>query len=152
MTSASIGASPTFIEPWTFARGQTIQTERAGIESGTVTVTLFDVPPDVTRAMTIDGPAVTIETTQPGQNGSVAFSGTSAQRVVVHVRENTMSGVTVRVVSPDQTVLTSTASSAPGFELPVVTLPSSGTYSVIIDPAAASIGTMHVSVSSSSER
>ena len=31
-TSASIGASPSFIEPWTFARGQTIQTERAGIE------------------------------------------------------------------------------------------------------------------------
>jgi hypothetical protein len=63
-----------------------------------------------------------------------------------------MRGVTVRVVSSDQTVLTSAASSAPGFELPVVTLPSSGTYSVIIDPGAASIGTMHVSASSFNER
>ena len=48
VTSASIGASPSFIEPWTFARGQTVHTERAGTESGNVTVTLFDVPPDVT--------------------------------------------------------------------------------------------------------
>jgi hypothetical protein len=152
VASASIGASPSFIEPWTFARGQTIQTERAGSESGNVTVTLFDVPPDVTAAMTIDAPEVTIRTEQPGQNAVMTFSGASAQRVVVQVAGITMSAVTVRVLSPDQTVLASITSSAARFALPAVTLHSTSTHTIIVDPIAASIGTMRVSVTTSPER
>ena len=150
--SASIGAAPSFIEPWTFARGQTIQTERSGQESGNVTVTLFDVPPDVTSATTIGGPGVTIKAEQPGQNGIVTFGGTRDQRVVVLVTANTIGAVTINVVSSDQTVLASIASAAASFTLPAVTLPSTGTHAVIVDPSAASIGTIHVSVTASAER
>ena len=146
VTSASIGASPTFIEPWTFARGQTIQTERAGTESGNVTVTLFDVPPDVTSSTTIGGRAVAITTEQPGQNAMLTFSGTGFQQVTVNMTGNTMSAVTVKVLGADQRVLASTTSSATSFALPTVTLLSTGTQFVIVDPSGTAVGTIHVTV------
>ena len=146
VTSASIGASPTFIEPWTFARGQTIQTERAGTESGNVTVTLFDVPPDVTSSTTIGGRAVAITTEQPGQNAVLTFSGTGFQQVTVNMTGNTMSAVTVKVLGADQRVLASTTSSATSFALPTVTLLSTGTQFVIVDPSGTAVGTIHVTV------
>jgi len=78
VTSAPIEANPSFIEPWPFAAGQTITTEPSGADAGTVTVTLFDVPPDVTGSVAIGGPAVAVTTTQPGQNGTLTFSGTAS--------------------------------------------------------------------------
>ena len=49
VAAGAIGPAPSFIEPWTFAPGQTIATARTGPASGTVTLTLYDVPPDVER-------------------------------------------------------------------------------------------------------
>ena len=150
--SVAIGAAPSFIEPWTFARGQTVVTERTGIESGNVTVTLFDVPPDVTGATTIEGAEAAITIAQPGQNGSVTFGGSRDQRVVVHVTRNTIGAVTINVVSPENAMLTSITSSAASFTLPAVTLASTGAHAVIVDPRAAATGTLHVSVTSRGER
>jgi hypothetical protein len=152
-TSGTIGPSPSFIEPWTFVRGQTIHTERTGSEEGNVTVTLFDVPPDVTASTTIGGPAVTITTEQPGQNGSVSFTGREGERVSVRVTGSTMSRVTIRMQSMDgRTILASTTSSDASLTLQTVTLPSAGTYVVLIDPAGMNVGTLSVVVTNANDR
>jgi hypothetical protein len=146
-TSGTIGLSPSFIEPWTFAPGQTIQTERSGSDTGNVTVTLFDVPPDVARVASIGGAAVQVAIQQPGQNGAVTFIGSQGQRITVHVSGNTTKGVTIRLVMEDRrTTLASTTASALSFALPTVTLPSAGTYTVVVDPTGPNIGVLNVSV------
>jgi hypothetical protein len=151
--SATIGPSPSFIEPWTFARGQTIQTERAGPDVGNVTVTLFDVPPDVTRMATVGGPAVDITTEQPGQNGIVTFAGTDGERVAVRVARNTINAVMVRLLGADgRTVIGSTTSTAATFDLPDLTLPSTGFYSVIVDPVGMNVGSLSVAIAGSAGR
>jgi mono/diheme cytochrome c family protein len=146
-TSGTIGPSPSFIEPWTFAHGQTVQTVRTGSDTGNVTVTLFDVPPDVSRTTTIGGPAVTIATEQPGQNGTLTFVGREGQRVAVHVSRNTMNSVTIQVLSADRrTIVGSGTTSGSSFALPAMTLPSTGAYLVKVDPVGVNIGALDVVV------
>ena len=79
--------------------------------------------------------------TQPGQNATLTFSGSASRQVTVNVTGNTMSSVTVKVLSSDQKVLASTTSSAASFALPAVTLPSTGVQFVIVDPIGSAVGT-----------
>jgi hypothetical protein len=152
VASASIGATPSFIEPWTFAQGQTIQTERAGIERGSVTVTMYDVPPDVVRAATIGGPAATIAVAQPGQNATVSFSGAVAEPLTVSVSGNTIGAVTIRVLSDEGRELSAAVSSAASFVLPPFAIASTGTHSVVVDPAGTAVGTLDVTITSARGR
>lgn len=147
VTSATIGPAPSFIEPWTFADGQTITTAPAGAESGAVTVTMYDVPPDISGTVAIGGPAVAVTITQPGQNGVLTFDGAALQRVAVHVVGNRISGVTVRLLSADRaTVLAASTSASGTFSLPAVTLPSAGSYAISVDPVGMAVGTLNVAV------
>jgi len=151
--SGTIGPSPSFIEPWTFARGQTIQTERTGSDDGNVTVTLFDVPPDVISSATIGGPAVAITTAQPGQNGRVMFSGKESDRVSLNVTGNTMGTVTIQMLAADRRTVLATATFASAtITLPTVTLPSTGDHVVIVDPAAMNVGTINVGLRDVTDR
>jgi hypothetical protein len=153
LASGAIGASPSFVEPWTFASGQTIKTVPSGPESGVVTLTLYDVPPDVTGTVALDGPAMAVTTTQPGQNGTLTFSGTTSQRVTVHVFGNRMGVVTLSVRTPDgRNVLASSTAATGSFNLPAVTLPSSGQYSIRVDPGGLNVGSVNVAVTSRIER
>jgi hypothetical protein len=145
-TSGTIGPSPSFIEPWTFARGQTIQTEPLSADIGEVTVTLFDVPPDVAGSATVGGPAVQVAIEQPGQNGAVTFTGRQGQQVTVHISGNSTKGVTIQMLTEDNQTLASMTSSALSFALPAVTLPASGSYCVVVDPSGPNIGVLNVSV------
>src|SRR5262249_16767145 len=81
------------------------------------TATLYDVPADVSGSVTIGGSAVGVTTAVPGQNGSLTFSGTSSQQVTVHITGNTMGSVTVKLLKPDGTTLTTSTSSAASFNL-----------------------------------
>jgi YD repeat-containing protein len=151
LTSGGIGIFAGFVEPWTFASGQTLKVDPNGVNTGTVTVTAYDVPADGTGSMTIGGGAVTVTTTGPGQNARRTFSGTVSQPVVVHITNNNsgLGSVTVKLLDTNgSTVLTSTTSSATNFNLSSVTLPSTGTYTVLIDPPSWNIGSLNVSVTS----
>ena len=151
LTSGGIGIFPTFVEPWTFASGQTLKVDPNGANTGTETVTAYDVPADGTGSMTIGGGAVTVTTTGPGQNARRTFSGTASQPVVVHItnKDSGLGSVTVKLLDTNgSTVLTYTTSSATSFNLSSVTLPSTGTYTVLIDPPSWNIGSLNVSVTS----
>src|SRR5262249_25643542 len=114
---------------------------------GDVTVTLFDVPPDVMRAATIGGPAVQVVIEQPGQNGTVTFTGRVGQRILVHISGNSTNGVAIQVRDIDRgTTLASAISSASSFGLPTFTIPSTGSYIVVLDPVGPNTGMLNVAV------
>jgi YD repeat-containing protein len=115
--------------------------------TGSVTLTLYDVV-DVTGTITIGGPPVTVTTTAPGQNARVTFEGTAGQQITVRVTNNTMGTVTVTLLQPDGTSLTSSTSSSSSFNLATQTLPVTGTYTISIDPSGTNTGSMDVSVTS----
>jgi hypothetical protein len=116
--------------------------------TGSMTLTLYDVPADVTGTLTINGGAVAVTITTPGQNGSLTFSGTASQQVTVRVTSNTVGLVTVALKKPDGSQLTALASSAASFNLTQQTLPTTGTYAVTIDPDQFNTGSLNVSVTS----
>jgi len=124
----------------------TIVVDGSGPVTGSLTLTLHDVPADFTSTITPNGSSVAVTLSVPGQNGQLTFSGSSGQQVTVHVTGNTMGLVTVKLLKPDQSVLTSWSSSSSSFNLPTQTLPTAGTYTITVDPNAANTGTMNVSV------
>lgn len=68
-----------------------ILVDPASTATGSVTLTLHDVPSDYTSSITPGGSAVTATMSTPGQNGTLMFSGTSGQRISV-LGTNGMSG------------------------------------------------------------
>jgi YD repeat-containing protein len=114
---------------------------------GSVPLTLYLVPSDTTGTTLINGTATTISTTTPGQNALVTFSGQASQAVTIRITNNNMGEVTVRLLKPDGTSLTSTTSSNNSFNLPS-TLTVAGTYTVSIDPTGSNFGSISVNVTS----
>ncbi len=124
----------------------TIVVDPQSSDTGSMTLTLYAVPADVTGTVTIGGSAVNVTITVPGQNGSLTFTGTSGQQATVHVTGNTMGLVRVTLLKPDGTSLTSSFTSAASFNLATQTLPVNGTYTIKIDPDSFNTGSMSVSV------
>lgn len=107
--------------------------------TGTMTLTLYDVPPDVSGSITIGGPAVTQSNSVAGQNIGLTFAGTAGQKVSVFNNGN-MPGVLL-IRKPDGTNLVSMNSGSTGF-LDAATLPVSGSYTLYYDPTGAYTGQM----------
>lgn len=114
---------------------------------GNVTLQLYTVPADTTGTVTIGGSAATVTLSTPGQNGARTFSGTASQQVTVRMTSNTFGWVTVRLLKPDGSTLTSSLGFG-SFNLATQTLPTSGTYTIVVDPSAAATGAINVSVTS----
>lgn len=115
--------------------------------TGSMTLTLYDVV-DFSGSTTVNGSSVLVTLNTLGQNGQVTFSGTSGQQVTVRVTSNTIAGVTVKLLKPDGSQLTSSFSSISSFNLTQQTLPTTGTYTIVIDPNGTNTGSMNVSVTS----
>lgn len=113
---------------------------------GDVTLTLYDVPADTTSVTAIGEPAVSVPLSSPGQNGTLSFSGSAGQQVTVRLTSNTFGWVTVRLLKPDGTQLTSLYAPWSSFNLATQILPTSGTYTIVIDPGGASMGSISVAV------
>jgi hypothetical protein len=119
----------------------------SGAPSPAVTLKLYDVA-DVSGTVSVGGPAVAVTITTPGQNASLTFAGTSGQQVTVHVTNNAIGSMEVKLLKPDGTTLTSGISSAGSFDLATQTLPTTGTYTIAIDPWDARTGSLNVAVTS----
>ena len=110
--------------------------------TGTMTLTLYNVPPDVTGTITIGGPQVSISNTVPGQNMQLTFSGTTGKTI------NLTSGFSpcgiggITISNPDGTNLFG-PSGFPGcvWAIGPLTLPQTGTYMILIDPGGSAIET-----------
>jgi hypothetical protein len=107
---------------------------------GSLTTTLYDVPPDVTGIIVPNGSNVPVTVTTPGQNVRLTFSGISGQRISLKASASTISSGTLAVVNPDGTTLTSVGLTSTGGFIDAVTLPMTGTYTVLANPTAATTG------------
>jgi hypothetical protein len=120
----------------------------SGAETGSVTLTLYDVPPDINTSITIGGSPVTVTTTAPGQNASLTYSGAAGQQATVHVTANSMGCPTISVNNPDGSLLISTNSCSANFNLATQTLVASGTYKIGINPSGTDFGSITIGVTS----
>jgi YD repeat-containing protein len=105
--------------------------------TGATTLTLYDVPADVTGTITPGGAAVTVTTTVPGQNGRLTFSGTAGQRISLGQSGYNCFTATTTIQKPDGSTLASTCG---GAFIDVQTLPTTGTYTILVDPIDVSTG------------
>ena len=148
LASASSNVLSTFIDTKTLSNTGThaIAIDPHGANTGTLTFTLYDVPADVTGTLTVGGAAVPVTITTAGQNGSLTFSGTQGQQVTVRMTSNSVSNLNVKLLKPDGSQLASATSSSSSFNLATQTLPTTGTYTVTLDPAQWNTGSVTVQV------
>jgi subtilisin family serine protease len=116
---------------------------------GSATLTLYDVPPDVTGSMTPGGSPLTVTMGPvPGQNALVTFSGTQGQRIAlgmsnVTIGTSTCCSARVSITSPDNSTLVyATPVGRNGGFLDTKVLPMTGTYTILGDPQGADLGSM----------
>jgi YD repeat-containing protein len=143
LNRTTFGASGKFIEPVTLPDTGTykIYIDPNGDSTGAITATLYSVV-DATGTMTIDGPSLPVTLTTPGQNGRLTFSGAAGQQITLRMTSVTIPGATtVNILNPDGTALVNfyNLSTSGGF-IDSKTLPVTGTYSIIVNPAEANTG------------
>jgi YD repeat-containing protein len=147
--AVSSGGLPgtTFLEPATLPVTGTyyIYIDPTGANSGSATVTSYDVPADATGSLTINGGTVGVTLSVPGQNAVLSFSGTAGQHITVRVTGNSFGCVFFVVTQPGGggTYGTSTCGSSYNFGL---TLATTGTHTLKIDPQGSATGGATVEV------
>lgn len=106
---------------------------------------------DVTGPITVNGAAVSVTLSTPGQTALLTFSGMAGQQVRVPVNNSTLSSCASGVLSvlkPDGTTLGSLGSICTGNSLGPLTMATSGTHTVKLEPGGISTGNATVSVTS----
>ena len=115
--------------------------------TGSMTLTLYDVPPDVTTTIAPAGPAVTVTTGPvPGQNALATFSGNQGQRIALKLSNVTIGtssccSARVSILKPDgSTLVFATPFGTTGGFVDTRALPVSGTYTILVDPQLTDVG------------
>lgn len=127
----------------------TILVDPDASNTGHATLTLHEVPANFSGTLTLNNPTpLPVPITTPGQNAVLTFSATAGQKVTVKVTNNTICQIEVVLYSPSGTSLTSVykTSCTGSFNLPQKTAPTTGTYTVFIDPKQALTGSLSVRV------
>ena len=137
-----------FLEPNSLGTSGTyaVLVDPAAASTGNVMVTLYDVPPDVTGSLTVNGPSAPVSLSVPGQIAQVSFTGSSGQAVRVRGVNSTMGCVNVSLAQSNGSgsVMSSCAAS---YTLSA-TLSVTGTHTIKIDPQGANTGTVDLAVTS----
>ncbi|MEU7898266.1 polymorphic toxin-type HINT domain-containing protein [Nonomuraea sp. NPDC049152] len=116
--------------------------------SGTVTVTVVDVPADAQKSATVGGPDVAVTTTKAGQNAAVTFPVTAGQSVKITMVDETYAAscVSTELLPPTGARLWTSCMSKGTNR--TTTLTAAGTYTFRINPADAETGTATVRIAS----
>jgi YD repeat-containing protein len=147
LKNSSTGAFPNFVDvtmlPTTGT--YTIVLDPFSNGTGSVTVTLYNVPNDVSASILPDGDPVSVPISAPGQNGRLPFQGTAGQRISAKatVTSGSFGGCswTLAILAPDGSTVGSVGSCGTSAFLEPVVLPVSGTYTYVIDPFSSNTGT-----------
>ncbi len=113
--------------------------------TGNITLTLSS---DVSGTVTINAAATPITISRTGQNARYTFAGTASQQATVKITGNTLGSVSVNLYTPSGAVQTGMGSAAASFNLPTVTLATTGTYTVTINPQTIATGSLNLQVTS----
>jgi YD repeat-containing protein len=113
--------------------------------TGSLTLTLIDAT-DVTGAIAIGGPAVTVAIPRAGQNARLTFGGVTGRLVSVQMAAGAV-GSDVFILNPDGTVLAGPSfAGSTGGAIGQTTLPATGTYTVLINPRTTNTGSISVTL------
>ncbi len=120
----------------------------------TLSSSYFFIPPSpyvasdvaVARTIVIGGSTVTPNITVANKIALVTCDGAANQPVTVRVTNNALGGVIVSLLNTDNTTLTSSTSSATSFNLTTQTLPTTGAYTILIDPTTTNTGALTLQV------
>jgi large repetitive protein len=123
----------------------------AGTETGAGTYTLYNIPANVSGSINIGDPASSYTTTVPSQAIQVSFTGAAGQSATVHVAVVSATPSSpcylITTLEPDGvTVLRGDQSCNSGYSSGSLSLPQSGTYTVVVAPSNLAIGTFSVGV------
>lgn len=113
--------------------------------TGNITVT---VSTELTGTITPGGAAVPITMSRVGQNARYTFAGTVGQQATVKITGNTLGSTTVNLYTPSGAWQTGLTSSAASFNLSTVTLATTGTYTITLNPMTTATGTLNLQVTS----
>jgi RHS repeat-associated protein len=147
LASTSTSSSSVFIEPVTLPANETytVHIDPAGAATGSATAVAHDVPGDAAASMTIGGPLVTATITAAGQNAVLSFDGAAQQRVSFRFTGGTFSSLSAARVSvrrPDGTNLLTPANCGTSCFRETTTLPTGGTYTILLDPTGSNTGSL----------
>jgi RHS repeat-associated protein len=121
----------------------TLLVDPLGASAGSMSIQVLDVPPDATQPIVIGGPSVTLATNAIGQNGALTFSGTAGQRIYTRFTNGTYPGcVNMNIVDPLGGPVQGAAVCGTPVDFDTVTLPSTGVYTIKVDPMGAITGQM----------
>ncbi len=121
----------------------TLTVNPSGANTGNMTITLSS---EVTGSVTINDPATPVTLGRAGQNGRYTFSGTASQQVTVRITSNTLGNTTVNLYTPSGSYQTGTTNAAASFNLSTVTLGSTGTYTITVNPTTTATGSLNLQV------
>jgi hypothetical protein len=144
-----VGSSGGFVDTRTLpaAGSYTILVDPQGAATGSATLTLYDVPPDLTGTLAIGGASLTTTLATPGQNARLTFDGRAAQRISLRLSGVTVLSSYVSIFRPDGTRIGSQNLVTTSGRTITVDLPSDGTYTIVVDPQAAATGSMTLTLS-----
>jgi hypothetical protein len=114
---------------------------------GSLTLTLYDVPADFTATIQPGGAPVSVVTTAPGQDARLTFSGIAGQRVSVRGTNGAWTAITgcdalASIRKADNGLLGLERCMESSGLIDSVTLPADGNYSVWVNPAEHSVGSV----------
>ena len=95
---------------------------------------MYDVPPDVTGGLTLNGAGATVALAVPGQNARLTFSGSSGQHVTVRLTGDTISAGKLSLLTAGGGAVAGPLKVGLKGGSLSVTLPAAGVYTVLIDP------------------
>jgi hypothetical protein len=110
--------------------------------TGSMTIALFDVPPDVTATIATNATPVSVTTTIPGQNVRLTFAGTANQRVSLLVNRSFSGCFDIKVLHPNGLIQIYSGSNCSSTALfsDFMVLPVTGTYTIEFNPGGAVTG------------
>jgi len=111
--------------------------------TGSITLTLSS---DVTGTLVINDPAVLVTIGRAGQNAHYTFAGTANQQVTARITGNTLGSVSVNLYTPSGSIQTGAGGSGASFDLPTVTLATTGTYTITVNPSTLATGSLNLQV------
>jgi hypothetical protein len=126
----------------------TLVVNPSGTATGSITITLYDVPPDVGGPITPNGGSVGVTTAVPGQDGRLTFTGTVGQSIRISASGSTMSMWSLQLLRPDGTTLANKGYYGVGNTLALnwTTLPVSGQYTIVVNPSGPYTGSVSVTL------
>lgn len=131
-----------------------------GEEVGSTTLTMYNVV-DLSTTIEGNGPPVPLTFTTPGQNARLTFNGTAGAVHVLDFSDNDIPFSYISVYNPDGSLLVAptpvgevgggtlslrsmsvTSSGGGGDSVSIPDLPETGTYTILVNPNGADIGSM----------